>query len=155
MFTTELTLNTHLYLLVMTHVEAIPDERMVERADLNHAAWQLGHLALAYDFVPAALGQSTQLRRWQPLFAPGSKPVGDRGAYPSKAELVDAFVTQHERARAVLSQPIDPELMAKPNPFEPIRATLPTTRDLISYLLTGHVGIHLGQLSAWRRTCGI
>jgi hypothetical protein len=32
---------------------------------------------------------------------------------------------------------------------------LPTVADLATFLLTGHMGVHLGQLSAWRRMIGL
>jgi hypothetical protein len=31
------------------------------------------------------------------------------------------------------------------------KAGLPTAREGVAFLLTGHLGVHLGQLSAWRR----
>ena len=32
---------------------------------------------------------------------------------------------------------------------------LPTIRDAVAFLLTGHLGVHLGQLSMWRRLLGL
>jgi hypothetical protein len=155
MFTTDLVVNAHQAPLLLAHAAATPDDRLAERADLNHGAWQIGHLALAYDFGIGILTGVTEHRRWVPLFAPGTTPLADRGAYPTKAELVDAFQRRHDAFRALLAQPIDPATLAAENPFEPIRATLPTVRDLMSYLLTGHLGMHIGQYSAWRKACRI
>jgi hypothetical protein len=155
MFTTDLVVNAHLAPLLLAHANATPDDRMTERPEMNHAAWQIGHLALAYDFGVGILTGRTEHRRWVPLFAPGTTPVADRGAYPAKAELIDAFRHRHDAFRALLAQPIDPAKLASENPFEPIRPTLPTVRDLMSYLLTGHLGMHTGQFAAWRRACGI
>jgi len=36
-----------------------------------------------------------------------------------------------------------------------MKEMLPTVRDGVSFLLTGHLGVHLGQLSAWRRMVGL
>ena len=41
------------------------------------------------------------------------------------------------------------------NPFDSMAETLPTLADLLSYLLSTHEAMHLGQLSAWRRQLGL
>ena len=42
------------------------------------------------------------------------------------------------------------ETLAAPNPYEPARGAFPTAGSFVAYLLTGHLGYHLGQLSIWR-----
>jgi hypothetical protein len=37
-----------------------------------------------------------------------------------------------------------------PNPYEPGRAAFPTAGEFAAYLMTGHLGYHLGQLQGWR-----
>ena len=32
---------------------------------------------------------------------------------------------------------------------------LPTLKDVVAFLLTAHLGVHLGQLSSWRRMIGL
>jgi hypothetical protein len=86
-------------------------------------------------------------------FGPGSVPVEDRSAYPTKAELVDTMRKTHARAIELLEAATVEELAA-PNqtPFFPQQ--FPTVGDLATHLVTTHAAMHLGQLSAWRRCVG-
>jgi hypothetical protein len=42
------------------------------------------------------------------------------------------------------------ETLGAQNPFEPGRASFPTSGDFAAYLMTGHLGYPLGQLYGWR-----
>ena len=44
-----------------------------------------------------------------------------------------------------------PESLARDFPNPRLRATLPTVGMAMVHILTSHQGVHLGQLSAWRR----
>jgi hypothetical protein len=135
----------------------IPDERMTEQPlpGVNHPAWILGHLAVTADFAAASLGaEKTLPREWGPLFGPGSKLSATRSTYPSKDELLGTLEQRFEVARekaavATLEQ------LSKPSTNARTKDALPTIQDGITFLLTGHFGGHLGQLSAWRRMIGM
>ena len=58
-----------------------------------------------------------------------------------------------ERARGMAAG--TPERLAQPNPNPYTKEGLPTIRDAVAFLLTGHLGVHLGQLSTWRRLLGL
>lgn len=121
---------------------------------MNHAAWVLGHVALGSDFVALLLGQATLTGpEWMKLFGPGSTPVADRAAYPSKNELLATLRATHARAIELVGQAAS-EQLDEPNttPFFP--AEFPTVGALITHLMTTHAALHLGQLSAWRRVLG-
>jgi hypothetical protein len=138
-------------------IEDLADERLAEQphAGVNHPAWILGHLALTADSVQALLGaQKTAPADWASLFGSGSKPNTSRSAYPSKDELVHAVEHNFEqlRQRVVLATA---EQLSQPNPHARTKAGLPTVKDVLAFLLTGHLGVHLGQLSAWRRLIGL
>lgn len=47
------------------------------------------------------------------------------------------------------------EQLARPTTNPRLKDTLPTLKELFTFLMTGHVGIHLGQLSTWRRLIGL
>jgi hypothetical protein len=49
----------------------------------------------------------------------------------------------------------DPEMLARENPFAPARAAFPTAGEFVAYLLTGHLGYHVGQLAVWRAEAGL
>jgi hypothetical protein len=48
-----------------------------------------------------------------------------------------------------------PERLGQPSTNPYTKDALPTVRDGVAFLLTGHLGVHLGQLSAWRRMIGL
>jgi len=135
----------------------IPDERLTEQPlpGVNHPAWILGHLALTADGVGETLGgQKTLPAEWKTLFGQGSKPSSVRSAYPSKSELLQAFEGYHQRLREQAAA-AGPEVLSQPTPNPIARAAFPTLKELAAFILTGHVGVHLGQLSAWRRMIGL
>jgi hypothetical protein len=131
------------------------DELTVQpHAGMNHAAWVLGHVALGSDFVALLLGEPTVTgEAWMATFGPGSTPVDDRAAYPSKDELLATMRTTHARAIKLLAAATAEQLdLPNGTPFFPV--DFPTVGALITHLMTTHAALHLGQLSAWRRALG-
>jgi len=127
---------------------------LLPQPGMNHAAWIFGHVALGSDFVAQLLGKSMVTdEAWMAKFGPGSLPVADRTAYPSKEQLLAKTRTTHSRAIESLNQATTEQLEA-PNqtPFFP--AEFPDVGALITHLMTTHAALHLGQLSAWRRALG-
>ena len=114
------------------------------------AGWLIGHLVVTGDFARRLCGLPPLIpKEWRPLFAPGSQPSPDSAAYPPMRELLERLhavyadlTTQAPSAAA--------EVLALPNPYEPARAAFPTAGAFAAYILTGHLGYHLGQLSIWR-----
>jgi hypothetical protein len=126
-------------------------------AGVNHAAWILGHLAIATDGALRCLGEPGVCPPdWPKLFGPGSTVVTDRAAYPSKAELLAVLDAGHARVLEG-ARKANPERMASQHkaPFEYLRQSLPTVGDLLAHLMTTHFATHLGQLSTWRRLIGM
>ena len=135
----------------------VADERLAEQplTGVNHPAWVLGHLAFSADRARWLLGAEKEFPApWVALFSPGSKPIAARGDYPPKEELLRAVEQGFERAREMAAT-VTPEHLAQPNPNPYTREGLPTIRDAVAFLLTGHLGVHLGQLSMWRRLLGL
>jgi hypothetical protein len=137
-------------------VKDIPDEKFAEQPTgiANHPAFVIGHLANTADFLGTFFGNKPAgPAEWGKLFGMQSKPVGDRKAYPSKEVLVDAF----EKAHARLAKAIDgasEEALNKPSAEDFVKLGFPTVGDLVIFLMLGHEGVHLGQLSTWRRVMG-
>src|SRR5690554_6264389 len=78
---------------------------------VNHAAWQVGHIAVTLHQGARLLGASLELPAdWEPKFGMGSKVVADRGAYPSKAELLGMLARVSEAFEAALSAADDATL---------------------------------------------
>ena len=118
-------------------------------------AWIVGHLGCASNMVGSMMGGASRvdLDVWKPLFGGGSQPSTDTSAYPSWDELLSEFRAGHEGLVAAVSG-VGDEQLAGPNPNDRMRETLPTVQDFLSFVLTGHVAMHLGQLSTWRRVQG-
>jgi uncharacterized damage-inducible protein DinB len=137
-------------------VADIPDERMAEQPlpGVNHPAWILGHLTWTADAVMEMFGGEKLLPADQvPLFQRESKPVSTRNTYPSKDELLRAFEQSYQRLREKAAT-ADATMLSRPTTNPIAKDTLPTLKEMLAMLLTAHVGIHLGQLSAWSRMTG-
>ena len=153
------TIQVNLFLMkyCRTLVGDIADERMAEQpvAGVNHPAWILGHLALSADNTLEMLGgQKVLPAGWATLFGAGSKPSASRADYPSKDDLVRSVeqTYQHLRQQAATA---DSDQLSQP-PTNPLaKKAFPTLKEAIAFLLSGHVGVHLGQLSSWRRMIGL
>ena len=152
---------TQVNLLLMQYCRAlladIPDERMTEQPvpGVNHPAWVLGHLAWAADGSLGKLGgQSALPAEWPALFGFGSKPSTVRGDYPPKEELLRAVEQSYRQLREKAAA-ARPEQLAQPTTNPRAKEALPTLREQVAFLLTGHMGVHLGQLSSWRRMIGL
>lgn len=114
------------------------------------AGWLLGHLVVTGDFARRLCGlPPCAPKEWRPLFAPGTSPSHDTATYPPMRELIVTF--REVYADLVANAPTaSPEALAAPNPFDPARPAFPTAGSFAAYILTGHLGYHLGQLSMWR-----
>jgi hypothetical protein len=157
MFANECKINQFLlgYSRLMT--ADIADERMADQPcpGVNHPAWILGHLAFSADMIVGRLGGEKLLPAdWAELFKPGSCPTANRGDYPSKADLLKAFDETFARARDTACGASE-ETLALPTPHPRMKEGLPTLRENAAFILTGHLGLHLGQLSMWRRLTGM
>ncbi|MBT4815472.1 MAG: DinB family protein [Lentisphaerae bacterium] len=139
------------------HVEDIPPEQMClqPRPQVNHPAWILGHITLAYAGAGALLGVECALpEQWQTLFAFWEEPCPDPAAHPSKDDLWAAYERCHGLVTSALPG-ASAELLASPLEDEMMSRVFPTSGDMITAVLTIHEGVHLGQLSAWRRQMGM
>lgn len=121
----------------------------------NHAAWILGHLAIATDSAARLLGERPACpAEWRTLFGPGSVVVADRHAYPTKAELLAAIEAGQARVAAAAAT-VGEDRLSRPHGLPILKEELPTVGDLLAHLMTTHPATHLGQLSAWRRMLGL
>lgn len=157
MFEQDIQVNQFLLGYADTLLRDLPDERLSEQPlpGVNHPAWILGHLTLTGDFAVKLLGGEAILpREWIVQYGPKSTPTPDRAVYPSKDELLNRLTERFDFTRH-LARTADPEAMSAPNPRAHMAAQLPTLGDLVSFLMTGHLGVHLGQFSTWRRMIGL
>ena len=122
-------------------------------AKMNHPAWIIGHLAMAADAHAAEAGGTRQLEGLDKRFDFGTEPSTDPADYLSKEELINAWHAANDSYIAAVST-VSPEALAKPT-RGPLAEALPTVGDFLTFSLTAHTSLHLGQLSAWRRAQGL
>jgi len=157
MFATEIHVNSFLLNYAEGLLKEIPEERMAEQPfpGVNHPAWIIGHLTNTADAVAVILGGSKELpESWPKLFGRDSEPTSHREDYPGKAELLDLLKSRYWAVQQLLST-VPESLLKAANPRPQMQDRLPAVSDLVSFVLTGHFGIHLGQLSTWRRLVGM
>jgi hypothetical protein len=153
----ELKVNRFLMGYCRALVEDVPDERMVEQPlpGVNHPAWILGHLAWSTDRARWVLGLPPEFPpEWTTTFGFGTTPSTARGDYPSRDELIGAIEGGFQRLREQAAA-ATPAQLSQPSPNPRTKEQLPTVKDALAFLLTGHLGVHLGQLSMWRRMIGL
>lgn len=136
----------------------LPDARFCEQPaeGVNHPAWLLGHLCISNDYVLGLLGKNPQCNgEWHDQFGAGSRPGAVREDFPSKEALWNRFRDGSAAVKLVAAE-ASPAVLARPNPLEVDgpQQGLPTLGDLVAHLMTTHLALHLGQLSAWRRMTG-
>ena len=118
-------------------------------------AWIIGHLGFVANRIIAMCGGEPKIDfdAWKPLVGGGSKPTGEQGEMPAWDELLAVWRQGHADL-ADIAPKASAELLAGENPNERMKDALPTVEDFLGFVLTGHEGMHLGQLSTWRRVQG-
>lgn len=141
-------------------VQTIPADSFARMPmkDLNSAAFNIGHLSIYGDRICGMLGRQdlvTPLPYSADLFKAGAPCLDQPGLYPEKDVLVATFFERQRRAIEAFRGTTDAALAAE-NPAEGrFKEMFPTVGGAVAFLLGGHVAMHLGQVSAWRRVMGL
>lgn len=137
---------------------AAPGGQTVES---NHPAFIYGHLSLYGPRIVGQLGGDVSAlqpsERFSELFAAKAQCQDDPDGsiYPSMEEITDKFFSGYHVALATLPH-VDDEQFAQRNPQEgAARERFPTLGSMHAFYCSGHMMIHLGQMSAWRRMQGL
>jgi hypothetical protein len=69
-------------------------------------------------------------------------------------EVTQCCLSGYRAASEALKSANDECFFAE-NPNEPMRDKFPTVGAMIGFYVGGHFMVHMGQLSAWRRACGL
>ncbi len=127
----------------------------------NHAAFILGHLSLYPNrimlFLKQPPGPTAFPPHYEPLFKAGAECQDDPDGriYPPLPEMQEQFFKGYKTAIDAVESAED-EAFDGPNPIEGrSRELFPTIGAAVNFYLIGHVQLHLGQLSAWRRATGL
>ena len=130
-----------------------------QTVESNHPCFIIGHLSL---YAPKMLGQ---LDRDDLLVPAGFTDLFDKTAvcqndpdgtiYPPFDAVTAFFLAGHQQLTAVL-RGSDPSLFDRENPADgPLKKRFPTLSSVHAFYCGGHIMMHLGQLSAWRRMHGL
>ncbi|MCB0337018.1 MAG: hypothetical protein KDD62_11960 [Bdellovibrionales bacterium] len=127
--------------------------------NLNHPAFVMGHLCVYPEKIFTLLDQDISSvaapAGFKELFLKGKECVHDPDCsiYPHKEIIVQSFENGYRSVIEVLPQIPDSGFF-KANPYQDSLDRFPTAGAFVSYLLSGHMGVHLGQVSSWRRVMG-
>ncbi len=126
----------------------------------NHPCFILGHLSLYAPRIVTELGGDALAiqpsEAFVRAFDKDAKCVDDPDGshYPAMDEVVAAFRNGYEKAIESLEAATDDRFM-EANPIEPMRDKFPTIGAMHGFYVGGHLMMHLGQFSAWRRMTGL
>jgi hypothetical protein len=130
------------------------------KVESNHPAFVFGHLAIYPARLAEAMGVSVPGAvvpgTFVDLFAAGKPCLDDPEGtiYPTMDVITNAYWSGY---RAILDAIVaaDGAVLAKPHPNEKLRDRFPSVGALATFLITSHIMMHLGQVSAWRRMMGM
>jgi hypothetical protein len=137
---------------------ATPGGQTVES---NHGAFVMGHLCLYAPRITQQLGRSDLVQsppeRFENIFSKDAKCVDDPDGsiYPPMSEVAEYFTAAYGKALTALCE-VDDTVLQKPNPTGGRMSELfPTLGSMHAFYVGGHMMMHLGQMSAWRRMLGL
>jgi len=125
----------------------------------NHPAFTLGHLAVARSMIINYLGAEPEIPElWIELFkrnGPGDPrlPEKDSSKYPTKEMLIHELDKQHRKLKETLNR-TNPVTLKESQDWR-FSNHFPTKLECIIFMCINHESMHLGQLSAWRRTVNL
>lgn len=121
---------------------------------VNHPVWVIGHLASTAVFVAGQLGKQVEApENLRDMFGPVSVPNPSATENPSLDEMMALLEKAHAAVADGFREASD-EFLAAPA-MERLRSRFPTNGHFITFALTSHETLHLGQLSSWRRAAGL
>jgi hypothetical protein len=127
----------------------------------NHPAFIVGHLSLYGHSVVEHLGGPAAADSipagFEELFSKNATCQNDLDGtlYPDAEMVCDTFYGGYRQAVIAL-RASDDGAFAKDNPAQgPIKERFPTLGGMLSFYMSGHMMVHLGQLSAFRRMIGL
>ncbi|WP_153558984.1 DinB family protein [Roseimaritima sediminicola] len=130
------------------------------RVHSNHPAFIVGHLGLYAPRILSDLGHS------DPALEPSEELVRlfdkdavcqddpDGTIYPAMETITERFFSGYQAALEAVRQ-VEDAAYAVENPNEAMRERFTTMASMHNFYLGGHMMIHMGQLSAWRRMMGM
>jgi len=138
-------------------VEDIPAEQFADRhgTTINHPAFVLGHLGyyvgVAMEFLGGDAGFDPNEAT---LYEHGAECLDDASRYPAKDACIASFKARMTAAADFVASCDDAALEAS-SAGTFFEDRMDTMGEVTNFILIGHVPLHLGQISAWRRVAGM
>lgn len=126
----------------------------------NHPSFILGHLSLYASNVLDNLGADSSpiqpSEAFEKVYSKDATCVDDPDGsiYPSMDEVTSKYFEGYRAAIDALNA-ADDEVFREENPNERMRPRFPTKGAMLGFYVGGHVMLHVGQMSAWRRAMGM
>jgi hypothetical protein len=125
----------------------------------NHPAFAFGHLCLYGPRIFSQFGQAGPVApdEFEAVFSKDAKCMDDPNAniYPAMTAVTKVYFDGYNAALKLLRSLPDSEFQVA-NPVGGRMTDLfPTLGSLHSFYCGGHMMMHLGQVSAWRRMMGL
>ena len=125
----------------------------------NHPAFIYGHLSLYAPKILRLIGHPAPSvpDQFELRFSKDAQCVDDPDLdlYPAMREVVEFFTEGHRMVSAALRSTGD-DALQQPNPAEGrMKELFPTIGSAQAFYCGGHMMMHLGQMSAWRRMEGL
>lgn len=145
--------------LLVKGINAADFARLPKGIRTNHPAFVFGHLSVYPDKILPELDLARLAQpeaRYIELFDAGRECRDDPAAtiYPAMEAILGRFRSSYNTLLEALPG-VGDEVLSRPNPNENSRDRLPTIGAKLNFYVTGHVQMHLGQVSAWRRIMGL
>lgn len=125
----------------------------------NHPAFVFGHLSLYAPRILTQLGLPAPAvpEGFEAAFSKDASCIDDSdGSIYPPMEQISAFFFEGYRAAAEALRNATDEVLQQPNPAGGRMAELfPTIGSMQNFYVGGHMMIHIGQISAWRRMEGL
>ena len=125
----------------------------------NHPAFIYGHLSLYAPRILRLIGHPSPgvPDDFERVFSKDAKCIDDADGdlYPTMDEIVAFFTEGYRMVTGALRSTHD-DVFDQPNPAEGrMRELFPTIGSAQGFYCGGHMMMHLGQMSAWRRMEGL
>lgn len=126
----------------------------------NHPSFILGHLSLYGSRILNDLnleGGNELLRpEFAAIYSKDAQCVDDPAGniYPPMDQVVSAYFDAYQQTIQAIGSVPD-SAYDQPNPNQGTAARFPTLGAMHAFYLGGHLMLHLGQFSAWRRMAGL
>ncbi len=148
---------------LLTDVDASKFARLAapggQTVESNHPAFIYGHLSLYGPRILSNLGQEAPAvpDGFEAVFSKDATCVDDPDGsiYPAMGAVTEFFFDGYKAAMEALKSTSD-DTFQQPNPLGgPMAEKFPTLGSMHNFYVGGHVMIHMGQMSAWRRMQGL